>query len=108
METGGSRVAGWERLLGTERAKKGTGPPCCATSPYPRPHPETLAGKGGSSQELGTKFLSGPFLSGVKGWNMRALKIGEKNQTAEKGGQSGLPRRPGGDLGKEVLGTPEP
>lgn len=57
---------------------------------------------------MGTKFLSGPFLSGVKGWNMRALKIGEKNQTAEKGGQSGLPRRPGGDLGKEVLGKQEP
>lgn len=57
---------------------------------------------------MGTKFLSGPFLSGVKGWNMRALKIGEKNQTAEKGGQSGLPRRPGGDLGKEVLGKTEP
>lgn len=39
---------------------------------------------------------------------MRALKTGEKSQTAEKGGQSGLHWRPGGDLGEEVLGKPEP
>lgn len=69
----------WETLPGNERAQKGARPPRSV------PHPETPAGKGVFSESRG-QILSSPFPRGVKGWNMRGLKIRERSQTAARGG----------------------
>lgn len=59
----------------------------------PHPHPETSAGKGGSSGGVRGKFLSGPFPSGVNGWHVRGLETEEDTLTAVRGGgYSGLLR----------------
>lgn len=76
METGGSGVAGLRDTAGHRTCTKG------GQASSLRPTPRNT---GGSFREVGSKFLSGPFPGGVKAWNMRALNIGERSQTAERG-----------------------
>lgn len=69
MEPGGSGVAGLGDTAGHWTCTKGR------QASSQRPHLEISAGRGlflGS----GGNFLSGPFPSGVKGWNTRELETG--------------------------------
>lgn len=95
METGGSGVAGLRDTAG-RRSCSQRAPGLLAAPPAPR---HWLARGGGSSREVGSNCLSGPFLSGVNGWNSRALEAGERSQTAAR--EEARRRCPGGRLGAQ-------